>query len=247
VTAPDPASAAFISALQSLPEQNKNKLINQIEDYEKLLIEWNQKINLISENDLQKIWPRHFCDALQIFSLFPQYFSPASQYKIADVGSGSGLPGIPLALALSESQVTLIEATQKKTQFHEEVRSRLSIKGLSSLSDRVEALGQDPKFRESYDMAVSRALSKPASVLELVLPLVKLGGRAFFWGSAADWQSDSYHAICNLFGGRVEKVQEYDLPGDPGPQRVIACIFKESPTPKGYPRRIGVPQKSPLK
>jgi 16S rRNA (guanine527-N7)-methyltransferase len=96
-------------------------------------------------------------------------------------------------------------------------------------------------------MAVSRALSKPASVLELVLPLVKLGGRAFFWGSAADWQSDSYHAICNLFGGRVEKVQEYDLPGDPGPQRVIACIFKESPTPKGYPRRIGVPQKSPLK
>lgn len=249
VTEPDLFPASLLSFLQGLPglsDHSIKELINQFEILTQLLSVWNQKINLISESDLQKIRSRHYVDSLQPLALFPADFPFDQELRIADVGSGAGFPGIPLALTLPKAEVNLIESVQKKIQFHAAVREQLKLHRIHSLSERAEALGQSPGHREAYDRALSRALAKPAVVLELVLPLVRLGGKAFFWGSATDWDTREWLPVCEKLGGHLEAVKQYTLMDSPQVPRTLVAVFKERSTPSSYPRRIGVPQNRPL-
>ncbi|OGR82226.1 MAG: 16S rRNA (guanine(527)-N(7))-methyltransferase RsmG, partial [Elusimicrobia bacterium RIFCSPLOWO2_01_FULL_54_10] len=147
--------------------------------YERLIREWQEKLNLVSRGDLEKIRSRHIADSLQLLELFPDLnFQTA-----VDVGAGAGFPGIPLSIAYPAGNFTLLESVSKKCAFLSACVAGLALPNVAVLNGRSEDFGRGKKHRDAHDLGVARALANPPVALELVLPWVKVGGAAVFWGS----------------------------------------------------------------
>lgn len=168
--------------------------------------------------------------------------------RIIDVGSGAGLPGVPLSIVLPGSEITFLESNGKKCNFLEECIVSLSLKNACVIRERAEILACDPLHREKYDFAAARAVAKPASAFELLLPFVKVGGKAIFWASGEEWDDKvKIENVGKILGGRFVSEKEYILPeGDNIRKRKIILIKKVESTDRKYPRGPGIPQKRPL-
>lgn len=213
--------------------------ILQMGRYIHLLLETNKQFNLTAIKDPDEAWMRHVLDSL---SLLPFIGEVAS---VIDVGSGGGLPGIPMAITQPNVAVTLLEATGKKAKFLQQVAQELGLKNVRVVSDRAETAGQDKKYRQQFDLAIARAVGPLNVMLEYTLPLVKVGGRVLAMkGSKAEGElEEAGDAIMTLGGGEVHV---YDaLPGVVD-DAVIVEIHKAQPTPKQYPRLPGMPKMEPL-
>jgi len=164
---------------------------------------------------------------------------------VVDVGSGGGLPGLPLAIVKPELKVTLLEATGKKARFLERAAEALGLDNVAVVNDRAETAGPQKAYRERFDAAVGRAIGPINVMLELTLPLVRVGGRVLAMkGKAVEGElRDAGDALMLLGGGEVEA---YDaLPGLEE-EAVIVEIAKAQATPRQYPRRPGTPKHEPL-
>ena len=162
--------------------------------------------------------------------------------RVVDVGSGGGLPGLPLKLARPELYVTLIESDQKKAAFLVQASARLGVE-VEVVARRAEDAGHDPRFREAFDVAVARALAAMPALVELCLPLVRIGGRLLAQKTNPEEVAAAGRAI-DVMGGRLESAQ-----AAPSPARargVVIVVSKVRPTPDLYPRRAGVPARRPL-
>ena len=213
---------------------------DQIGRYLARLLDANQHMNLTAVRDPEEAWNRHVLDSL---SLLP-FLGGAG--RIIDVGSGGGLPGMILALARPDLQVTLLEATGKKCRFLEETISALSLRGVRVLSLRAEAAGRDPDHRERYDLAVARGLASLNVLIEYTVPLVRVGGRVLaLKGTAAEDEVGTATAALQALGSEVVAAHDA-LPGVIDHARIVE-IVKRQPTPEAYPRRDGVPSKRPLR
>ncbi len=170
----------------------------------------------------------------------------APPLKLIDIGTGAGLPGIPLAIARPDVDVTLVDGTGKKIRFLESVVAELGLTNVTPLNARVEDVGQDPAHRGRYDIAVSRAVGPLPVVLEYSLPLLKLGGvmLAMKGPKAEQELRDSGDAMSLLGGGEVTVVEAYPESFDN--ELVIVMVAKEDATPSMYPRVSGTPKKEPL-
>ncbi len=233
--------------LQSLPESaqyNPAMIHNMFHEYKGVLLQWNKIMNLISENDFARIESRHFLDS----AMAAKFLSNAPA-QIIDIGSGAGLPGIPLKIIYPNLKLTLLDSNKKKGQFLDQVKIKLNFTDIEILSDRAEDLAKNTRKRESYDFAVTRAFAKPEAAIEMVLPFVKVGGKALFWGSAKDWSDIPYlQKILSQLGGSYQTHLEYILPEDEGELvRRITIVNKVDKTPSQYPRAVGIPVKRPLK
>ena len=165
--------------------------------------------------------------------------------SVIDVGSGGGLPGIPLAIARPDLPFTLLEATGKKARFLEETASTLGLANVSVLNARAETAGRDPKHREHYGLAISRTVGPMPVILKLTLPLVAVGGRSLCMkGPRAEQLRDSGEALHRLGAGEVAVFDAY--PEDFGNELVMVSVVKQGPTPKKYPRSPGTPKAEPL-
>jgi 16S rRNA (guanine527-N7)-methyltransferase len=162
---------------------------------------------------------------------------------LVDVGSGGGLPGLPLKIARPELDVTLVEADQTKAAFLVQAAARLGLSGVEVLARRAEDVGRDDRYRERFDAAVARALAPMPVLAELCLPLVRVGGRLLAQKTDLDEVEAARHAIA-LLGGALESVQR--APSTARHSGVVAVVAKVSPTPDAYPRRAGVPSRKPL-
>ena len=201
---------------------------------------WNQRFNLTAWRTPEDIWLHLVADAL---ALLPVYDLPSGS-RWADVGSGAGIPGVPLHLARPHSPFTLIEAAQKKARFLEHLRTALPAPGLTVLARRAEEVGRDPAHREAYDGAVARAVAPLPTLLEYMLPLVRVGGVAVAYkGQRAAQEVEAAARALEVLGGRVQRV--VPVPELPYP-RYLVFIEKIRPTPPAYPRRPGRAQKRPL-
>ncbi|OGR89452.1 MAG: 16S rRNA (guanine(527)-N(7))-methyltransferase RsmG [Elusimicrobia bacterium RIFCSPLOWO2_01_FULL_60_11] len=211
--------------------------------YERLIREWQERLNLVSRGDLEKIKGRHIGDSLKLYELLPEL-----KFQTAiDVGCGAGFPGIPLSIVQSDKTFTLVESIAKKCAFLEAAVSALSLTNVSVICSRSEDLGREKAHRDRYDLAVARALAHPSTALELVVPLAKVGGACVFWGSGPDWADrDRIDKVAAMLGGAYVGDKPYHLEGDDR-ERKLVLVEKRSPTPEKYPRRPGVPEKSPLK
>lgn len=230
---------AFAAACAAMKLELSAAELRQLGRYLWLLLETNKQFNLTGVKDPDEAWMRHILDSL---SLLP-HLSEAK--TLIDVGTGGGLPGIPLAITRPELKVTLLEATGKKAKFLASVVGDLPLKNVKIVTDRAETIGQQRLHREQYDLAVARAVGPLRVLLELVVPLVKVGGRALAMKGAKveEELNEAGDAMMTLGCGPVELYVA--MPGVEE-DAVIVELPKIQPTPKQYPRLPGTPKQDPL-
>lgn len=232
----------FLSILENnnFSDEKKEKIIKKIPlflEYYSFLEEENKRQNLTTVSDYEGVIERHFIDSLLAYKLDLIKEGSLS----IDVGSGAGFPGVPLAICIEGCLFELLEPTVKRAAFLNELIERLGLKNCRVINSRSEIVGQDNRYRERYDNALSRAVAPMNVLCELCLPLVKVGGKMLAYKSlnAKEELSDIDNVI-NILGG--------DHPLILGEEsRNIVLIEKKAVTPGIYPRRNGVPQKRPLK
>ena len=210
------------------------------------ILDWNERVNLTSITDPDDVEVRHFLDSLTVLAAIEAREPSGAGLRILDVGSGAGLPGVPLAIVLPNARVTLLEATGKKVAFLKHTVELLSLGNTSVLLGRAEDRGQSHSHRESYDLVVARGVAPLAALAELCLPFVAIGGRfvAMKKGDLATELAASAVAIARL-GGAPALIIKVTLPllAD---NRCLVVSDKSAPTPARYPRRPGMPAKYPL-
>ena len=164
---------------------------------------------------------------------------------LVDVGTGAGFPALPIKIAFPNIRVTLIDSLNKRIKFLNEVINVLGLKDIEAIHSRAEE-GAMGKYRESFDIAVSRAVANLSTLSELCIPFVRPGGRFIPYKSEKTVDEiESATKAFSLLGATVDKVEEYTLP-DSDIQRTLIFISKEKPTPSKYPRKAGTPSKDPL-
>jgi len=234
-----------------IPDFSLNRC-EKFEIYFNELIEWNKKFNLIHYKSETDLLYRHFADSLYSAKAVldaGKNIGGDNIYKIADLGTGSGMPGIPVKIALPETKMTLVESITKKCSFLENANKKLSF-DMEILNKRAEEIGQDPKHRQKYDFVLSRAVSKFSPNLEISIPLLKIGGRFIVHKTKNSAQSaeeglPSVENALKHLGAKLEKTEYYKIPE----QELDYCVLvfkKYKDTPAQFPRKPGVPEKKPL-
>ncbi|MDQ6877817.1 MAG: 16S rRNA (guanine(527)-N(7))-methyltransferase RsmG [Candidatus Dormibacteraeota bacterium] len=163
--------------------------------------------------------------------------------KVVDVGSGAGLPGLPLKIVRPELELTLIEADQAKAAFLVHTCATLGLRGVDVVASRAEDVGHDPRFREAFDIAVARALAPMPVLAELCLGLVRIGGRLLAQKTESEDRAAAGHAI-EVMGGVLATI--HASPSAARRSGTVVVIDKVRATPPAYPRRPGVPNRKPL-
>lgn len=232
--------------LEALGFDVPTETLDQLEAYLELILEANQTTNLTAIRHREQAWSRLIVDSLTPLPGIPEAEDAGTGLRLIDVGTGAGLPGVPLAIARPDVDVTLLEATGKKAAFLDSVIQTLGLSNAQTLQERAETAGQDPRFRGKFDLVTNRAVGPMPVVLEYSLPLLKVGGKLMAMkGPKAESELEaSGDALAKLGGGEVAVIEAY--PESFENELVIVSVIKGSATPKDYPRLPGLPKKQPL-
>jgi len=219
--------------------------LEQFQLYYQELIEWNRRLNLTAITDYDEVQVKHFLDSLTVVQALKLPLSKGM--KLIDVGTGAGIPGIPLKMLLPEIELVLLDATKKKASFLEHITEKLRIKSTGVVVGRAEEVAHRPEYRQQFDLVLSRAVAGLSTLVELTLPFCAVGGR-FIAQKKGSIQAEVQAArqAISLLGGELTDVESIDLP-EFGDKRWLVVIDKVGETPAQYPRRPGVPAKRPLK
>lgn len=220
--------------------------LDVLRSYAGLLARANKRMNLTAVRDSAAIERRHLLESLALVRLVEAAGVLPAGARVVDVGSGGGLPGIPLAIVRPDIQVTLLDAIRKKAAFLREATAALGLANVDVLAERAEEAGRDPATRERFDLATARAVAPLDALAELTLPLVRVGGSvAAIKGSHVSEELAAASAAITRCGGRLERVEPLG-PAGAEPLSVV-LIAKVAPTPPDLPRRPGIPAKRPLR
>lgn len=215
--------------------------LSQLDKYYNLLIEWNQKINLTAITEYEDVLIKHFLDSSALLN-----YLNLDGISLLDVGTGAGFPGLVLKIVNPSTNIVLVDSLNKRVNFLNSVISDLSLTGISAIHSRIEDLAHDSNYREKFDVVTSRAVANMSTLSEYCIPFVKTGGvfAPYKSGSIIDEVDSSKNAI-SILGGKINSVEEYVLP-DTDYSRSIVFVDKIKQTDLKYPRKAGVPSKSPL-
>jgi 16S rRNA (guanine527-N7)-methyltransferase len=212
------------------------------ERYESELISWNLRFNLTAIDDPEKIRTKHFLDSLTC--LLAMRNTPLE--RVIDVGTGAGFPGLPLKIVCPSMRLTLVDSVGKKVAFCRHIVETLRLKDVEVLQERAEGVGALPAHRERYDWALGRAVAELPVLMEYLLPLVKVGGRALgMKGESGPAEAQAAEHSMRVLGGHLRQLIPVTLPGVED-QRYLVVVEKLAATPDRYPRRVGIPAKRPL-
>lgn len=212
----------------------------QFERYYELLIEWNEKINLTRITDREEVALKHFADSLTLV----KHYEIKQNAKVIDVGTGAGFPGIPLKIIRPDISLTLLDSLNKRLNFLSTVCAEIGIEA-ELVHSRAEDDGRNPNLRESFDLAVSRAVARLNVLSEYCLPFVKVGGAfAAMKGPDAEEEIKEAENAVKILGGKIIKSDFFELGSAGG--RTIVIAEKLSKTPKAYPRQSSKIKSKPL-
>lgn len=204
-----------------------------MEEYARLLLEWNRTVNLTGARTIEAV-EAHIEESYRLLAVPWE-----GVLKVVDIGSGGGLPAVPLALRLPEIEFSLVEANARKCAFLMHVAATVPVPNIRVLLGRAEELARLTELREAFDRAISRAVAQPPVLLELALPFVRTGGDLI--AQVAELDPDSLAGVARVLGGGTPELRR-----GPGERDFLLAVDKIAPTPPEYPRRIGVPNRKPL-
>lgn len=175
--------------------------------YMKLLLEWNEKINLTAIIEPEEIITKHFIDSLTILPEIPL------NSKVIDIGTGAGFPGIPLKIIREDIDILLLDCLNKRIDFLNEIINKLKLKKIQAIHSRAEDAGKLVQYREKFNIATSRAVANMNILAEYLLPFVTLGGKAIFMkGSHIEEEIKKSSLAISMLGGEINKIQTINLP-----------------------------------
>lgn len=219
-----------------------DKQKKQFETYFRLLVEWNEKINLTAITDKEEVYLKHFYDSI---APILQGYIDNSPLSILDIGAGAGFPSIPMKILYPEIDITIIDSLNKRINFLNILANELELSGVHFFHGRAEDFGQDKVFRAKFDIVTARAVARMQVLAELTIPFLKVNSRLIALKAAAAEEEliSAEKALKTLFS-QVTVNKNYKLPN--GDDRNITIVSKKKETPNKYPRKAGTPNKKPL-
>lgn len=255
--------STFLDILNKVEVSLNDNQCDQFDEYYKILVEWNEFMNLTGITEYDEVLLKHFVDSLAIkkaiVDISNENISKCGKDEIGevlnldkgisiiDVGTGAGFPGLPLKIAFKNSRVYLLDSLNKRIKFLNEVIDKLSLENIEAVHGRAEEAARKEGVRESFTLGVSRAVANLSTLCEYVLPFVEVGGYfvAYKSGEIEEEAKEAANAI-GILGGEVKHIYKFELPGTDN-KRSFVFIKKIKKTAKKYPRKAGLPSKEPLK
>jgi len=229
----------FILETSKLNINLTDEMLNQLEKYYELLVEWNEKINLTAIIKPEEIILKHFIDSLTI-NKYIEY-----NKNLTDVGTGAGFPGIPIKIYRPDIKVTLVDSLNKRINFLNEVIEKLKLEDIFTVHSRIEDFGRNSKYREKFDYVTARAVANMTVLSEYLMPICKVNGKCICMKANKGEEIENSKIAISILGGEIEAIKEFTLP-DSDIKRTLIIIKKAKETPSSYPRKAGTPSKQPI-
>lgn len=230
----------FIEEVNKISINLTDEQLEQFRIYYEMLVEKNKVMNLTGITEWDEVLEKHFLDSISLI----RAIDLNQTLTVMDMGTGAGFPGIPLKIAFPNLKVTLADSLNKRVLFLQEVIDLLKLEGIEAIHGRAEDLARDKKYREQYDLSVSRAVANLSTLSEYCLPFVKIGGQFISYKSGdVEEELAASKSAMFLLGGKINNTIKFEL-GESG--RSFIIIDKVNGTPKTYPRKAGTPSKKPL-
>lgn len=230
----------FRNSMNSIGIELTDSQLDAFETYYDMLIDRNKVMNLTAITEFDEVMDKHFLDSVYLF----RSIKLEADYKLIDIGTGAGFPGIPLKIVFPELKITLLDSLNKRVGFLNDVIEELNLNDIEAIHGRAEDIARNKAYRASYDIAVSRAVANLSTLSEYCLPFVKIGGKfvSYKSGDCAD-EVDNAKAAIHLLGGKINKIDEFSYSNN---SRSFIVIDKVMNTSNKYPRKAGLPSKKPL-
>ena len=230
----------FRNSMKSIGIELTDSQLNAFETYYDILIDRNKVMNLTAITEFDEVMDKHFLDSVYLF----RSIKLEADYKLIDIGTGAGFPGIPLKIVFPELKITLLDSLNKRVGFLNDLIEELNLNDIEAIHGRAEDIARNKAYRASYDIAVSRAVANLSTLSEYCLPFVKIGGKfvSYKSGDCAD-EVDNAKAAIHLLGGKINKIDEFSYSNN---SRSFIVIDKVMNTSNKYPRKAGLPSKKPL-
>ena len=213
--------------------------------YYRELLDWNQRMNLTSITNFKDVQIKHFLDSLTVTLALGQA-TKDNKLHFIDIGTGAGMPTLPIKIAFPSVKLVLLEATAKKTAFLAHLKQKLGLDDVEIVTGRAEEVAHKSNFREQFDIVLSRAVAPLPTLVELALPFCAIGGSFIAQKKGAiHLEISRATKAISLLGGSLREVKRINI-GEFTDERYLVIIDKASPTPKQYPHRPGIPSKRPI-
>ncbi len=230
------------AAFEGLHLKISDEQADKFYQYYRLLIEWNEKINLTAITDFNQVLLKHFIDSCALCRVMDL----SEENTLIDVGTGAGFPGLPLKIVFPHLNVTLLDSLNKRISFLNHVIKELALENVETVHGRAEEIGRQARYRENYDLCVSRAVASLTVLMEYCVPFVKIGGLFVSYKSGEiDEETEQAQRAEEILRCQIDSIQKITLP-ESDVLRSFVMVKKKDVLENKYPRRAGLPSKKPL-
>jgi 16S rRNA (guanine527-N7)-methyltransferase len=238
----DNTTAKFTALLKERGLQLSAKQLEQFELYYQELVSWNEKMNLTGITERSQVYTKHFYDSLSLAF----YINMDEMKNLADIGSGAGFPGIPLKICFPHLKLTIVDSLSKRISFLQHVCDELGLKDVQLIHGRAEDVAKQFVHRDAYDLVTARAVARLSLLNEFCLPFTRKDGifAAMKGSDPAEELTEAKRSFKEL-RAELNKVESFTLPVEESARHIV-LVRKTGATPAKYPRKPGVPAKSPL-